>query len=327
MKMRPLLLLLPLISLLADEKPPVNRHSAFVTADYLYWLAQEGGTAYATEITLENKGKVRNLNFKWDSGFRVGLGYRMPHDHWEIYANWTHFITDADAQSTTLTNYLYPQWATNVQPTLDNPVTYLDARWDLHLNLVDGEIARVFFPTSCFSFRPHIGVRGAWIEQSYKTNLSGGITGSTLIFADNIKITNDFRSVGFRAALDTEWTFLCHWSLFGNIGGSLLYGAFHIRRVEEQSTATHLALTTAVDIADDFHQCIPTFDIALGLRWAYNFSQRIALRLQAGWEFNDFFSQNKFEHILFSENSTYSFIANNDDLTTQGLTVSASFEF
>ncbi len=296
-------------------------------------MAQEEGLAFATNITYnpvtsENKGTVENLNFQWDSGFRVGVGYRMAHARWEIFTNWTHFITAADAQVNTSTNYLYPEWATTIQPTApNNLVTYIDARWDLHLNLIDGDLARTFFPVNYLSFRPHFGVRGAWINQDYKTNVSGGKDGSTTIYADNIKMTNDFRGVGFHAAMDTEWTMFRHWSLFGNIGGSLLYGNFQVRRVEQQSTSAQLALSTTVDILDEFHQAVPTLDITLGLRWDYTFSQRAALRFQAGWEFNDFFGQNKFEHLLFSENSTYSFIANDADLTTQGLTVSARLDF
>ncbi len=309
-----------------------NKHSAFATADYLYWLAQEEGLSYATNLTLnsitnERKGKVENLHFQWDSGFRAGIGYRMPHDRWELFANWTHFITAADAQISAFSDYLYPEWATMVEPTSTNLVTYIDARWDLHLNLIDGEIARVFQATNCLSLRPHLGIRGAWIDQSYKTNLSGGQNDATIIYADNIKMNNDFKGVGFRAGVDTEWAVWNHFSLIGNLGGSLLYGNFHVRRVEQQSTSSQIALSTAIDILDEFHQIVPTLDITLGIRFDYTFARRVALRLQAGWEFNDFFSQNKFEHLLFSENSSYSFIANDNSLTTQGLTVSARVDF
>jgi hypothetical protein len=304
-----------------------NRHNAFATADYLYWLAQEDGLSYATNLTNGTKGSVENLNFQWDSGFRTGVGYRMPHDRWELFANWTHFITDADAQISSFSDYLYPEWATMVGPTSTNLVTYIDARWDLHLNLIDGEIARAFQATHCLSLRPHVGVRGAWIDQSYKTNLAGGKNGATTIYLDNIDMQNDFQGVGLRTGLDTEWTVWRCFSLFGNISGSLLYGNFQISRVEQQSNSTQIALATIIDIVDAFYQLVPTMDIALGLRFDYTFARRVALRLQAGWEFNDFFSQNKFEHLLLNENSSYSFIANDTSLTTQGLTLSARIGF
>jgi len=38
---------------------------------------------------------AKNLSFDWDVGLRVGAGYNLPHDDWDIHLTWLRFYTDA----------------------------------------------------------------------------------------------------------------------------------------------------------------------------------------------------------------------------------------
>lgn len=302
----------------------------FLTADYLCWLPQEDGLAYATSVTPigpEKKGKVKNLDFEWTSGFRLGAGYRMPHDDWELYADWTHFITSASSHTTSTNDFIYPEWTPNIVPDLGPLVTYMNGRWNMHLNVVEGEMARYFLVTNNLSLRPHIGVQGAWIKQEYNSDTSGGTDATSLftIVNDNFRIKNDFIGAGLAAGLDTEWTMWKHWNIFGNATFSLIYGRFDVRQIETQSTTQNLSSQMLSNVTNKFHTILPTADIVLGVSYDYSF-RYVAFRLEAGWEYAAFFGQNQFRHVINPTNSL-AFTTANQSLTMQGFTLSGRFDF
>ena len=87
----------------------------FIIADFLVWEAHENGLPIAIESQTNNSlthGKVENLDFEWDFGFRVGAGYNLPHDGWDVRLIWLWFNTDADANKhASSSEYLFPSRA------------------------------------------------------------------------------------------------------------------------------------------------------------------------------------------------------------------------
>ena len=73
----------------------------FVTADLLVWQAHENGLPLAVvghqsrSSPFIEDGKVANFDFDCDVGFRIGVGYNLPHDGWDLSFNWLRFYTDA----------------------------------------------------------------------------------------------------------------------------------------------------------------------------------------------------------------------------------------
>ena len=80
-----------------SSRPGVRDGSdVFITAAALYWKPNETGLSYAIQENGPNHnfadcGKVLESRGKYHWGFKVGLGYNMPHDGWDLYLNWTHF--------------------------------------------------------------------------------------------------------------------------------------------------------------------------------------------------------------------------------------------
>jgi Legionella pneumophila major outer membrane protein precursor len=81
----------------------------FVSGDFLWWKAEQDNLQYVATV---NAGapvcdtttsyylqsyKLRNHapQYKYDPGFRVGIGYNMPYDGWDLFVNWTRFYTSA----------------------------------------------------------------------------------------------------------------------------------------------------------------------------------------------------------------------------------------
>lgn len=283
----------------------------FVTGDYLFMHANQSGIAYAVRLDADDTddGKVKNVKFEWDSGFRVGVGYRMPHDNWELALDWTRFSTDAHGK--TSDGIIFPEWI------IDFPfgVTSMEAHWNMHLNILDGDISRYFMVTRKLALKPRFGIRGVWINQHYKTTREGGLSTVT-------KMKNDCAGVGLRAAFETEWNFVKHWSFYGDAGYSLVYSKFELKQ------KINSVVFGDLEIKDHFQDLVGIAELGLGLRWDYTFGNEwTALRLQAGWEFNAYFGQNRFEHFNSNATSTLSFIGNNNDLTLQGFVFSGRLDF
>ena len=72
---------------------------------------------------------------------------------------------------------------------------------------------------------------------------------------------------------------------------------------------------------------IPFLDMMAGLRYDHMFyNDRFHLGLQVGWEHHIYFSQNQFP-VFVDDVSKGSFVSNQGDLTFQGWTFAARFDF
>src|SRR3990172_8655976 len=111
----------------ASASPQISGENWFFTGDMLWWHVQEGGMDYAQifdaypATTPSNHVKNRTLTFKWDWGFRAGIGKTFNHDKWDLLANFTWFRTE-NSQATSLHGgaFISPLW--NVPPVFASQV-------------------------------------------------------------------------------------------------------------------------------------------------------------------------------------------------------------
>ena len=60
-----------------------DSHRIWIEEDVLLWQAMEGGLDFATKSDSSSairNGRVHGLDFDWDWGCRLGVGYKVPHD-------------------------------------------------------------------------------------------------------------------------------------------------------------------------------------------------------------------------------------------------------
>jgi hypothetical protein len=116
----------------------------FVTADFIYWTTRMDGLGYAaTNVQIGNadKGTVSHPDAGWDAGFKVGLGYNLPHDGWDIFAEYT-WLRPSDKGNVTNNN------GTMVMLQRDSASAFIQsasADWNHDLNVVDLELGRNYF--------------------------------------------------------------------------------------------------------------------------------------------------------------------------------------
>ncbi|HSW72899.1 MAG TPA: Lpg1974 family pore-forming outer membrane protein [Chlamydiales bacterium] len=239
----------------------------FITADFLYWQANESQIDYADRVhTAPNQlafdGKDFTVHPDFKPGFRVGAGgYFGENYKWELYANWTRFHTHGNSSQKvpnllinpytftqfnsflgapvfSQTDFLIPNWWSGI---LGPRSLAASARWILHFDIWDLELGREIQIGNKFAIRPHAGARAARIHQRYNADYTSFWTSidAVNIFAttNNVhffigdtafRASNDFRGIGIEGGADIWWEFLPSFSLFAQFGGSLLYGEFKI---------------------------------------------------------------------------------------------------
>jgi len=340
-----------------------------VTVAGFYWNAHQDGMEYAvdnhvtnpanqnTPPTLEDIQQLNNVidatyetpNFQWDFGFKAGIGYCSTCDGWDFNAQWTwyrgkandHVEAELDDNHT-----LIALWS-GFSPAQGSVLyaTDIETHWKLELNLVDLELGRSFWTSKYLSIRPFIGLRVAYINQDWNIEHKGGswaarATPDQDAFNNYVNIDNDYKGVGLRAGLDSDWNFGCGWSIYGNLAAAIVYGRFSIDHDEYNRRAiTPHDKTTVVSIDESFRAARAMLDLGLGLQWSGMFCEcQYGLTIALGWEQHMFFDQNQmwrinrigdevFQAGLPNNTGENVFIQRRGDLDTQGVTLRVDFAF
>jgi len=310
----------------------------YFTGEFLYWNGELEGLDYvirskspsgaASNLPFDiaptmKDGKALYPDFSWDPGFRIGIGYHIPHDQWDIYLDWTRFQNDASNSS-------HPPSGGSIDGTwlltsFGSAATFASAHWKLDYDVLDLELGRSYYLTKALSARPFIGLRGVWIDQHYRTAYHG-ITVSRGFFLPpaitniQLKMKNDYKAFGLRAGSDLDWAFNRHWSLIGEASVCLVYGFFD---VSQRSSVSNPIAPFQIDSKEEFHTTKANFEVAIGLQWnAYFANDRYHLAIAGKYEFIEWFNQNQ----LTRFSGTYRYPAYGN-LMLQGATLSARFEF
>lgn len=303
---------------MASQLKDSNR--LFATGEVLLWKAQQDDLGFAVKsssTTSVQKGKTKDPKFNWDWGFRVGFGYNIPHDHWDIAGSYTQFQSQSHTEESAPTGgAVFPQWSIN-----SGYATEAKAHWRLHLQLGDLELGRAIGVAKWLSLRPYIGVRGAWIFQKYNIEYSGG----SLVPVgneDEVSMRNNFWGVGARLGLDTLWGFGQGFSLFGDGSFSLLSGFFNVHQREQLENGT----VTYLNVVSHPNTVVTMLDLALGFQYDAFFShKKYHLGVKLGYEFNYLFDQNQF--MQFISGSSGSFNRGDGDLSLMGVSLGFRFDF
>jgi hypothetical protein len=328
------------VTLPSSSPYAANGTRLYAIAEWLYFQANESGLAYAInnedfdilDDCIMGSGSVGQPKFDWHSGFRLGLGYNLPHDEWDMQLLWTWYEDQADSNehSPGESPTIFPLF---VHPNIYNPQSIaacLDAGASLfmHLNILDLDIGKQFRLSKSLSLKPHTGIRTAWLNQNYNINYSNLFDKSGEVVLDeySTNIKNDFWGIGILAALGSQWDIKWGLSLFGDGAISLLYGFFDNSYSESFITPTG-AGNVVVTNDNSFRASRAIMDLQLGLRWTSSaIKEKVKIVLQAGWEQHLFFSQNQIIRFVDSQNWG-TFVQNQGDVDFQGWSAGAHIHF
>lgn len=326
-----------------SSRPNIARARLNVSGDFLYWFAEEDGLEYAvvqksaSATVAPAKSDVKQFSIDWQPGFRIGLGYRLPHDSWNLNAEWTRFYGSDHGSSfkrnssDDLLAVPYVQIGNNAATA--NGTRFIQeinkAHWKLHYNVLDFEFSRAFFLSKALSVRPFFGPRAAWIDQKVQANYVifpfFGITVDALV-----KSKNDYHAGGLRLGSDLDFYFTKYFSIFGEASGSLLYGHFDTwTRAYFSAPVANIENRRILDADNSSNRLRSNLELRGGVKGHIPlFNNKAELTLAVTYDMSIWFSQNEITDAAFP-GGVQSMIteARKGDLTLQGLAVSAGLDF
>lgn len=221
----------------ANHSPRVSGNWNLST-DFLTWFASEEASAvWADIIKIGNNTSsftAQDISFDWDFGFRIGAGYNLEYDQWDTQFFWT-WIRSETHQSQTVfprfiplpTEFIHPEFfAADLSNKLSQKAVI---HWALLFNTADWELGRCYWVSKGLSFRPFIGLKGGWINQSIRVQYDDLII-NDMLTADSGRedLKNDFWGIGPLGGMNTKWKlrhFSTHYpSLFGDFSIATLWG-------------------------------------------------------------------------------------------------------
>ncbi len=307
----------------------VHGYNLFLFGDALYWTAREDGLsfAYSTNnpagVATNNRIKLKDPRFEWDWGFRIGLGYIIPRDDWDLSIQWTHITPTADKHvHAKQGSGLATIWAFPQGPAGASFATESSARWRTYVNVLDIELGKEYFVSHYFSVRPYIDVRTVFLDQHYKVKYLNVVQIGGPAINDFIHMSNDFWGVGPAVGVDMEWGLPWGFNVYGGGTLSLVYGSFDIH-IREKTSNGQAPLRSR----QSFHNARAITDLSLGLGWDHMFfHDQFHFGIKAGWE----------QHLYFSQNQLFRFVSipvadgvvtDQGDLSLEGLTISGRIDF
>lgn len=300
--------------------PPSRCATWWADVELLYWKAFLGdGLEYADTFnplsgSLGNANAV-NLNLKAQPGVRAKLGYVNHMCQWDTTLNYTYYHNHTQASKN---GTLFPSLLFFGGPLAGiTTVTSAQADWHLNFQYVDLDFGRPIWWGCSFALHPHIGIRGAWIDQQGKVAYRGG---QILNGAFTIDLKNNFWGCGIKTGLDGNYQLSPCWSVFSDLSASLLWGHFNVKQIQVQAGVAQ------INLSEEFSQLIPTAQAALGIAWQRKISWWCPLLvLSAAVEGQYWWRQNHVERFTDSVFAIHT--KKEQDLSLFGLTLKATVYF
>jgi hypothetical protein len=187
-----------------------------------------------------------------------------------LYSDATRELSVPSVPTTIPGTYLTPQL---FQGVLGDYATEASGHWRMNFFTYDLGLSREYFLTPKVTAKPYIGARGLAIYQSYLAKYDGvfiNTVNSTLVGAGTrYAQSQTMWGVGLKVATDLAFQLPAHFSLFGNLGGSLLYGHFNSRQ-RVQGGLAHPNLTPYNPTVQQHGYDLQTgLEGSLGIQWQH----------------------------------------------------------
>jgi len=320
--------------LLKSEYELCNDCGISVSGSLLVWQPHVGGLDYVINncrgtAFANSNAKVERIDYKWTLGGRASIGYIFP-EGMQVDLLWMGFFgKGSDSAKATTFGGLFPVWT--IPGAGLTPAINAKASWKLDLNMLDLQLLGVFVPRSYLELRPFIALSGEWINQRVDINTCGGSStqiANANVIDDNIDMKNKFYGIGPKVGIRTLWDIMCGFGIFGDFDVAIYYGRFDIKQYEcVRLTGLNPAIIYLDIDSNRFNLSTVNLDMAVGLRWDRMFCDDCYhVSFQVGWENFVLLKQNKLMRFVTTSSPGIN-VATNGDLTMQGVTIRAQFDF
>jgi hypothetical protein len=316
----------------------------YFMGDFLYWRAENHGFSFAlnNEDSSILNGKIERITPEWDPGFRLGLGWNTEYDVWDLLVNWTWYNHHSHSSKSRLdlikisgqTQGFYPMNPVAVTSTVIGPFASAVAHYHLIHNAIDLEIGRSYYVTKELSFRPHWGVRGAWLNQKFSDRFFDAANQpdeANFLAEQRFSARNHYWGIGPRVGSHGEWHLNYGFSVIGKAAGALLYGGSHVKADESRRVSDdgNLNPTLVRRVREHFDQLVPNLQMMIGMQWGSCFNcDKNYFNFNLCWETNYWWNMYNVPTLIqfVGINAPFPTIGN-QPVTMEGLTINAQFDF
>ncbi|MDE3048068.1 MAG: hypothetical protein KGI83_06955 [Verrucomicrobiota bacterium] len=295
----------------------------YVAASFLLWQAKMWGLEFGAKSFLPNvpgsttqtfHEKLYVPDFAWKPGFRLSVGGYLPHDAWDIRASWTIYRDECTSLKKRFQQVLVPP-GIGVMPlwqypflqisgdNTGNPIRYSNAfgNWKMHLDSIDLELGRSFFPEQSIPMRLLMGAKLTFMRQKYVAEYDGGTTilatlpqgGAPSLFqyvSSQFQLRSHQWGIGPRLGIESRWNMLWGFNLIGNGACSVLCSFFDLHSKFEDIIQPTGQCT--MSRSEKFHELTPILEAMLGLDWGTCFCNGLYFGAQIGYEWQYWWAAN-----------------------------------
>ena len=274
-------------------------HAIDMYADLLYWQASES-VDWALTNNLSSTEQVvsyKTIGFNFAPGFRVGVG--QNNKDWGGRFLYTHYNVGANdsASGTVISGFEAGKFVQKFSNAAQ-------VNFVINFNMFDADLYKELSVSETLLFRPLIGLKGGWINQSINVYTQGQIDYTE-------KLNNNFTGIGPKIGLESQWSFYqkenYHYSLIASVASACMWGNWALNDTLAETNS--LQINQMLVGKRDFGAV--TVQGLVGVSLDYK-----GYVIKAAYEVSDWFNQ----YQVF-DNTTG---ARNNDLVLQGLTVGLS---
>ncbi|NGX62830.1 MAG: hypothetical protein KR126chlam6_00232 [Candidatus Anoxychlamydiales bacterium] len=307
-----------------------------VFGEFLYMQAVENGLEYAVlNLTSSNPrnpadvlpGKRIGFNddWKYKPGIKVGLEY-LDKDLFNAQLYWSYVDFDNRSsfsfagQGTLLPLWLSSFVFVNISTSKDMRV-----KWSGHFNSLDFKIGKNVYLGKYVLFEPNIGLKAAWIDQKYFVNINAQWGTNDPFLDGTFNGDIDFKGIGIRAGVNTEFHFLKYFYLFGDVKFSILASKF----VLFQKSISFNSTPTLQDVEQNqiIRTETPVFENISGVGSNFSLKDIVTISLKVGYETQIWFRQNRFVRFFDAVTPSSGTDSINEDFFLSGLNASLKIQF
>jgi hypothetical protein len=303
----------------------------YAGADYLFWKVSQSHLDYVipnaplpSSIPTNHFagdtaqiGSIKEVNYNWNSGFRLNVGSIFPPDFWNIEAQYTYFHTHGSSRAFPETNSIL--YGTLNEYTFVSPAS-ASASAQFNYNVGDLFLAKRIGLSKQILCDLHMGATIAWLNHHFRTTYYP-VEGATR-YNGILHRRWNFKGGGIKTGFSTDWYLGNGLSIFSTFNISALYGSLqnYFKQISVSYSSTDPIYPVQGNRLHD-HRVVCSLQFLAGPSFGWRFSDW-GFNLSAGYELNLWYNVHE---TLFSEIavSTSSRVSRYEigTLGLQGLTV------
>lgn len=320
-----------------------------ISVDYTFWTARQDGLITTLGLfsnrTSQDQlagvdGGMTYPKWKFQSGFKVGLGFAINPWAMDSYIEYTWFYNRGNGLSPVFTwdvgtvdLFTVPKWFILVQAGVANPsnesewITLSASSWNNQFNRLDKILSKSYLISRHFLYYVRFGLLGWWDTESLDV-----LYNDSKDPHDVIQVQGNQQGWGIGPYMGYGLEFYLYRAqenqvgFFADLGVGLFWSWFKATVLIQRESSTSVVFSdvfTQQNSKNVVWLTAPMLDADLGLRWMWWCTECFNLLIQVGWELQVWFDHNH----MFSSFMTRGSGVCDALYTMQGLTVKVMFGF